>query len=168
MILKVRIDDRLLHGQVAYSWKSALGYHAIVIASDEAANDEMRKATLKLCCPDGVKLATRTIADASVLLMHPKLERMNVFVICHDPKSAYELLLNVKEKPIVNLGGLQKEEGNIRFSKAVYVSERDLAYLDKINDMGYRIEVQEVPTTTLYEYAALKSKVSFTKQKDKH
>lgn len=34
MIVKLRIDDRLLHGQVAYSWKSALSYNAIVIASD--------------------------------------------------------------------------------------------------------------------------------------
>ena len=42
MILKIRIDDRLLHGQVAYSWKSALSYDAIVIVSDSAAKDEMR------------------------------------------------------------------------------------------------------------------------------
>ena len=48
MILKIRIDDRLLHGQVAYSWKSALGYDAIVIVSDSAAKDEMRKTALKL------------------------------------------------------------------------------------------------------------------------
>ena len=60
MILKIRIDDRLLHGQVAYSWKSALSYDAIVIASDSAAKDEVRKMALKLCCPDGVRLATRT------------------------------------------------------------------------------------------------------------
>ena len=40
MILKIRIDDRLLHGQVAYSWKSALSYDAIVIVSDSAAKDE--------------------------------------------------------------------------------------------------------------------------------
>lgn len=43
MIQKIRIDDRLLHGQVAYSWKSALNYEAIVIASDDAASDPIRK-----------------------------------------------------------------------------------------------------------------------------
>ena len=47
MIQLVRIDDRLLHGQVAYSWKSALSYEAIVIANDSATNDEIRKAALE-------------------------------------------------------------------------------------------------------------------------
>ena len=68
MILKIRVDDRLLHGQVAYSWKSALSYDAIVIVSDSAAKDDVRKMALKLCCPDGVKLAVRTVeagADVS-------------------------------------------------------------------------------------------------------
>ena len=62
MIVKLRIDDRLLHGQVAYSWKAKLGYNAIVSVSDAASNDDLRKATIKMCCPDGVKLATRETA----------------------------------------------------------------------------------------------------------
>ena len=87
MILKIRIDDRLLHGQVAYSWKSALSYDAIVIVSDSAAKDEMRKTALKLCCPDGVKLATRTVEAGAELLKNPKLKNMRVFVIAPDPET---------------------------------------------------------------------------------
>ena len=161
MILKVRIDDRLLHGQVAYSWKSALGYNAIVIASDEAAKDEMRKTTIKLCCPDGVKLATRTIEDAAKLLSNPKLDAMKVFVICPDPKSVYELLGKIKERPVVNVGGMQSREDKILFSKAVYVNKVDIDYLDKIKEAGYIIEVQEVPSTSKHEYDSLRNKVSF-------
>ena len=161
MILKIRIDDRLLHGQVAYSWKSALGYHAIVIASDEAAKDEMRKTTIKLCCPDGVKLATRTIDDAAKLLCNPKLDSMKVFVICPNPKSVYELLGQLTERPIINVGGVQSRENTVLFSKAVYVTKEDIEYLDKIKEAGYTIEVQEVPSTTKYEYDSLRNKISF-------
>lgn len=158
MIQKLRIDDRLLHGQVAFSWKSSLGYNAIVIASNEAANDELRKATIKMCCPDGVKLATRTIENAAKLLLNPKLDNMKVFVICPNPKSAYELLSQIKEKPVVNLGGMQSGEGKKMFSKAVYVNEEDLIYLDKINEQGYKIEVQEVPSTALHDFQTLRNK----------
>ncbi|MEG0520796.1 MAG: PTS sugar transporter subunit IIB [Erysipelotrichaceae bacterium] len=163
MILKLRIDDRLLHGQVAYSWKSALSYNAIVIASNEAAKDEMRKTTIKLCCPDGVKLATRSIDDAAILLKNPKLQEMKVFVICPNPKSAYELLKQIGEKPVINLGGMQMENGKKLFSKAVYVSEEDVTYLDKIQSDNYKIEVQEVPSTSVHEYQSLRNKVSFDK-----
>lgn len=98
MILKIRIDDRLLHGQVAYSWKAKLGYNAIVIASNEAANDELRKATIKMCCPDGVKLATRDVEAAVTLLKNDKLKAMKVFVICPNPKTAYEVATKLDEK----------------------------------------------------------------------
>lgn len=43
MIQRIRIDDRLLHGQVAFSWKSELNFDAVVIASDAAANDPVRR-----------------------------------------------------------------------------------------------------------------------------
>ncbi|MFM1654967.1 PTS system mannose/fructose/N-acetylgalactosamine-transporter subunit IIB [Brevibacillus sp. B_LB10_24] len=160
MIVKMRIDDRLLHGQVAYSWKSALSYNAIVIASDEAANDDVRKMALKLCCPDGVKLATRTIEEAAALLKNPKLEPMRVFVICAKPKDAYELLERIEEKPVVNVGGMQMADDKVLLSPAVYVSKEDIEYLDKIQAKGIELEVRQVPSEHAKDYSALKSKLS--------
>ena len=136
MIVKLRIDDRLLHGQVAYSWKSVLSYNAIVIASDAAAADEFRKGVIKMCCPEGVKLATRSVEEAAKLINNPKLE----------------------EKPVVNLGGIQMADGKKLFSKAVYVDEEDLRNLDEIAAAGYTIEVQEVPSTAMAKYADLRKK----------
>lgn len=46
MISMIRMDDRLLHGQVAYAWKADLGYNAVVIASDAASKDEFKKKAL--------------------------------------------------------------------------------------------------------------------------
>ncbi|MFV0552009.1 MAG: PTS sugar transporter subunit IIB [Anaerorhabdus sp.] len=160
MILKIRIDDRLLHGQVAYSWKARLSYDAVVIADNQAANDELRKSTIKMCCPDGVKLAVREITKAQDLLKNEKLKAMKVFVICSNPKSAYELIQGLDEKPIINLGGMQNRAGAEFFSKAVYVTAEDLEYLDKINEMGYQMEVQEVPETSMTEYKTLRAKFS--------
>ncbi len=156
MILKVRIDDRLLHGQVAYSWKARLGYNAIVIVSDLAANDNLRKATLKMCCPDGVKLATRSIEEGIQLLKNEKLKSMKVFVICPDPKTAYEVVTQLEEKPVINLGGMQKKEGAQFFSKAVYMDELDKKYCDLLVDSGFNIEVQEVPETSMSNYKNLR------------
>jgi len=160
MILKIRIDDRLLHGQVAYSWKARLGYNAIVIASNEAANDELRKAALKMCCPPDTKLATRTIEKAAELLRNEQLKNMKVFVICANPQSAYELVKLIEEKPIINLGSIQMHEGAKLFSKAVYLNDEDISYLDKLVNEGYFVEVQEVPETSMQNYESLRAKLS--------
>lgn len=158
MIQMIRIDDRLLHGQVAYSWKSALGYQAIIIACDRAANDNVRKTALKLCTPDGVKLAVRTIDAAAEMLRNPKLDATKVFVICEKPADVQMLLEKIDEKPLINLGGMQKRENTEAFSKAVFLGEADLAALDEISDRGYKIEVRQVPSNTAAAYETLRKK----------
>ncbi|WP_182199760.1 PTS sugar transporter subunit IIB [Paraliobacillus salinarum] len=161
MIVKLRIDDRLLHGQVAYSWRSALSYEAIVIADNNAANDEIRKMALKTSNPDGVRLAIRTVDEAAKLVENPKLQSMKVFVICSNPKSAYELLEQIQEEPVLNVGGMQKYDDKVLFSPAVYVSKEDIEYLDKIQDKGIEIEVRQVPNENAKNYNDLKNKLSF-------
>lgn len=159
MIVKLRIDDRLLHGQVAYSWKSALSYNAIVIASDEVAGDEFRKNVIRMCRPEGVKLATRGITEAAELLNNEKLQNMKVFAVCKSPADANRLLKLIHEKPVVNLGGLQMAEHKRFFSRAVYVDEEDLKNLDEMAAAGYEIEVQEVPSTSKSAYGSLRTKL---------
>ena len=44
MIVNVRVDHRLLHGQVAMAWNQVLGSDCILIANDSVRNDEIRKA----------------------------------------------------------------------------------------------------------------------------
>ncbi|MFB1050037.1 PTS sugar transporter subunit IIB [Paraliobacillus sp. JSM ZJ581] len=161
MIVKLRIDDRLLHGQVAYSWRSALSYEAIVIADDNAANDDIRKMALKTSNPDGVRLAIRSVDEAAKLVENPKLQSMKVFVICSNPKSAYELLEQIKEEPVLNVGGMQKYDDKVLLSPAVYVSKEDIAYLDKIQEKGIEIEVRQVPNENAKNYNDLKKKLSF-------
>ncbi len=160
MIQLVRIDDRLLHGQVAYSWKSALSYEAIVIANDSASNDEIRKAALKMAVPPGVKLAIRSITAAAELVNNPKLEKVKVLVICANPKDVYDLLSLIKEKPKINLGGIQSADDKKMFSRAVYLNSEDIEYLDKIEILGYEIEVRQTPSENIQNYKSLRQKFS--------
>lgn len=145
MISRIRIDDRLLHGQVAYSWKSAIGYEAIVIANDDAATNSIRKSALKMAKPDGVKIAIREVNEAIELLENDLLKKLNVFVICSNPKDAYEVYRQIEETPVITVGGMQKENDKELFSPAVYVNDEDLSYLDQLSELGADIEIKQVP-----------------------
>ena len=61
MIKLLRVDHRLLHGQVVFSWVSALDPDCILVANDDVVKDELRKTTLKLGKPNGVKLVIKTL-----------------------------------------------------------------------------------------------------------
>ena len=158
MIVLVRIDDRLLHGQIALSWKSELSYEAIVIADDAAAKDEFRKNALKIGVPEGVRLAVRSVEEAAKLLKHEKLEKMRVLVVVGSTASAVRLYELMEEKPSLNIGCVQSQAGKKMFSKAVYFEEKDILNLNAIENRGIEIFVQEVPSTVRYRYAELREK----------
>ena len=53
MIKLLRVDHRLLHGQVAFSWTQGLGADCILIANDDVPKNDIRKTTIKLAKPAG-------------------------------------------------------------------------------------------------------------------
>ena len=67
-IVLVRIDDRLIHGQVMTSWLNYTGANKIMIIDDGVAADPFMKSVLKTCVPANVRLATFTIEKAAVRL----------------------------------------------------------------------------------------------------
>ena len=72
MIKLVRLDYRLLHGQVVFSWTGHVGAQRIIVVDDDAANDEMKKSALLLSKPAGVRVNIFTV-DKAIAKM-PKVE----------------------------------------------------------------------------------------------
>ena len=158
MIQNIRIDDRLLHGQVAYSWKSALGYEAIVIVSEDAAANPIRTQALKLAKPDGVKLAVRTIDGAITMLSDARLKDTKVFVVTDTVESALRMYTALEENPTVTLGGIQSKEGKKLFAPAVYLTNEDVEMLDQLVAQGANLEIKQVPVDKTKDYQDLKKK----------
>lgn len=61
MIKVTRIDHRLLHGQVAFTWIKAVGADCILIANDDVASNDLRMAALRMAKPAGVKLVMKSV-----------------------------------------------------------------------------------------------------------
>lgn len=157
MIQLIRIDDRLVHGQVVYSWKASLGYQAIVVADDAASKDELRKKVISMATPKEVKSITTSIEGACELLTNPKLKDVKVFVVVATPRAAYDIIECVGEIVPVNLGGMMMAEGRKKFANAVYLSPDDLGYLDKLAEKGVTIETRQTPSERIQDFQKLRS-----------
>ena len=83
MIKLVRLDYRLLHGQVVFSWTGHVGAQRIIVVDDDAANDEMKKSALLLSKPAGVRVNIFTV-DKAIAKM-PKVEQHGLYQ--HDQPS---------------------------------------------------------------------------------
>ena len=81
MILLTRVDHRLLHGQVAFSWTQGLGADCILIANDDVPTNDLRKTTIKLAKPQGVKLVIKNIEDSIVALQSGVTDKYKLFIV---------------------------------------------------------------------------------------
>ena len=145
MIKLCRIDHRLLHGQVAFTWCNALGANAILIASDEAAGDEIRMATMRLAKPSGVKLVIKSIEDSIKAINSGVTDKYTLMVVIGSPKDAERLTRACDVIKSVNLGGSRIRENTRKLDTAFYITTEDAEYLKKMLDRGLELEIRQVP-----------------------
>lgn len=147
MIKAVRIDHRLVHGQVAFTWTHFLAATRIIVIDDKAANDEFQKMALNMSKPAGVKLNIFTVEKA--LSKMAKVETLNdtIFIIfggTHDAARLIEAYPKIKE---INYGGIAKKEGSNSYGDVVYLNAEEVADTKKILSCGTKIFMQQLPTS---------------------
>ncbi len=103
MITQVRVDDRLIHGQVAVVWTKELNAPLLVVANDEAANNNVMQMTLKMAVPNGMKLLIRSVEDAIELFNDPRGKNKRIFVIVNSVSDANKIAQNVMDIDAVNV-----------------------------------------------------------------
>ena len=140
----VRIDDRLIHGQVVAVWLRALGAERIVIVDDNTSRDEFLREILTLAAPPDVPVEVLGLAEGAVRLREVAPTPEPAIVLVRAPRTA--LLLRQAGVPIevVDLGGLGAGPGRKRIHKTISASEAELADLRELEKLGTRVEIQIV------------------------
>jgi fructoselysine/glucoselysine PTS system EIIB component len=146
MIKLTRIDDRLVHGQVAFTWTPALGIDCLVVANDKVAADDFQKMALGLARPAGAKLLIKSLRDAEQFLNDPKSKPFKILVLVNSVKDAAALAAGVEEIRSVNFGGLRTKEGAQSVSKAISLTTEDISVIRELLQKGLELEVRQVPT----------------------
>ena len=119
-ITALRVDDRLIHGQVAMTWTKQLAVQGIVVANDEAANDNTQKMALKMAVPGGIKSLIKPVDEAIRILNNPKASRMRILVLTRtvairgwrrSVKDALKIRQSVGEIGFLNVGNTGRFDG---------------------------------------------------------
>ena len=144
-IASVRIDDRLIHGQVAMAWTKMLNATVIVVPDDASAADPVLKTAMKAATPIGVRSAIVSVAEAAELLKGPKIKNDRVFVVVRGPEAVVALINAGVEIKKVNVGNMRMEDGKKRVTKEVAANQEDWKYLKEIDGKGIEMVAQWMP-----------------------
>ena len=144
MIELLRVDHRLLHGQVAVSWRSALGVDCILVANDAVPADALRKSVIKMAKPADTKLVIKTIDDSIAAINSGVTDTYRLLIVVESIADAERLCRACGIKRL-NLGGTKAGEHPRAISKVVYVTPDEESILRGLITDGVDVEIQMVP-----------------------
>lgn len=146
MIKLVRLDYRLLHGQVVFSWTGHVGAQRIIVVDDDAANDEMKKSALLLSKPAGVRVNIFTV-DKAIAKM-PKVEQLDekIMMIFGNTAALLKFCQAYPKIKEINYGAVANKPGSKTFDQSVFLTPEEQADTQKLLDMGIKIYSQQTPT----------------------
>ncbi|EJS95925.1 PTS mannose transporter subunit IIAB [Pectobacterium wasabiae] len=141
-----RIDDRLIHGQVATRWTKETNVSRIIVVSDEVAADHVRKTLLTQVAPPGVTAHVVDVAKAVRVYDNPKYAADRVMLLFTNPTDVLTLIENGVKIPSVNIGGMAFKQGKTQVNNAVSIDEKDIVAFRELDKRGIELEVRKVST----------------------
>ncbi len=136
----LRIDDRLIHGQVIVGWLPEIKPENLVVVNDNVAEDAMRQDLMSLSVPPDVELefySTSDITDEDV--------NDSSFILVSSPKDAWECLQKGIKPEKFNVGGMHSKDGKEEIFEALHVDDEDRKYFDLIIKSGVEPIFQPTP-----------------------
>ena len=144
-IVHIRVDDRLIHGQVATRWATGLKVNRIMVIDDKVAANELEKSVLRMAAPSGVNTSILDVEKAVNNIKNGNYQEQRVLVVIKTPEVAVQLLkagLNLKE---VNIGNLSNRPNTVQIKKSVSLSESERKAVDFLIEKGVEVTAQMVP-----------------------
>ena len=144
-IENARVDERLIHGQVAMVWTNTIGATRIIVVNNEAVNDESIIAALKISKPAGVKLSILSKEKAIDKFKDGIYDEDKVFLITKNIQDMNDIIEGGINIESVNIGNLAKKEDAIQIKKSVHLTKNDISLIKNMIENGIKVTAQMIP-----------------------
>lgn len=147
MIKLLRIDDRLIHGQVAMGWTKFVGADLIIVIDDESATNKMKKMILTLAKPAGVDLLIETEENFKAIFNEIKDRKAMIVAASPIVFNNVSDVLETDKLRKINLGGIRYKEGKERINECISLSEDEKIAINDLKVKGYEFYIKATPTS---------------------
>ena len=135
-INNIRIDDRLIHGQVATMWSNKLGVTRLMVVNDNVAKNDLQKQVLRMAVPAGISSSIITEETAISNIKNGKYEGQNVLMIVKSPVD-----LEIKR---INVGNMSNRNNTTVLRPNISVTDEERSAFEKL--LSLDIEITTIMT----------------------
>ncbi|MCF0108644.1 MAG: PTS N-acetylgalactosamine transporter subunit IIB [Erysipelotrichaceae bacterium] len=143
-IVLTRIDNRLIHGQVATQWCGSVGANLLLVANDVVAEDSLRQGLMKMAAPGYAQVRFFSI-EKTIGIIGKAAERQKIAIICETPQDVLRLVEGGVPITKVNIGNMHMAEGKRQVATSVAVNDDDVETFRKLMQAGVELEIRRVP-----------------------
>lgn len=142
----LRIDDRLIHGQVAITWAKDTRISRIIVVSDEVAANPIQKALLSQAAPPDVKANVVTLDKLIEVYFHPIFMNVKVMLLFTNPADVVTAYENGVYFNTVNIGGMKFTDGKQMVTHFISVDQTDIDAFKTLDKQDIELEIRKVPS----------------------
>ena len=144
-LVQVRIDDRLIHGQVVVGWRSTLNPERIILCSDEVANSDWQKTIYMSAVPEDLKASVLTLNE-TINLFKDTGKNERILLLVDTPESIVALVNAGVDIKTVNVGGMHFRPGKNQIAPFIFVDENDVKNFRILYDNQIEFDGRDVPS----------------------
>ena len=141
----VRIDDRLIHGQVVLGWARVLRPDRIVLANDRVAANSWERKFFTASVPTHIKVSFLTLDETTVELLNNLYRTESVFIIFESIEDVYTIVQKGVQLGEVNVGGVHYRPGAEEILPYVFLTPDDRHLLRELVKQGIKLTAQDIP-----------------------
>jgi PTS system mannose-specific IIB component len=158
-IKHLRIDNRLVHGQVTVAWVGYVGVDHIVVANDEVANDELQRLLLPQAAR-GVRTSVVSVADAITHCLSPDAAGENIMILAKWCADALELVEGGVRPEVINVGNQAPKPGAkfTMVTRSISVTPEDAVAYRKMAEIVGGLTSQMMPKDKPVDFLKLMEK----------
>ncbi|MGL1862291.1 MAG: PTS sugar transporter subunit IIB [Pseudodesulfovibrio sp.] len=142
----VRIDNRLIHGQIIETWIPYTGAKIVIVADDALAADDLQQEIMSLAIPQTVESIFVSIeglaAEVEKIGSDNSSSILVLFSNCPDAKRAFECGFGFE---VLNIGNVHYSPGKKQISPSVALSDDDESCLKLLSKKGVELDFRCVP-----------------------
>lgn len=157
-IAAVRIDTRLLHGQVATAWTKQIAPDRIIVVSDGVAHDQLRKTMIEQAAPPGVPANVVPIKKMIEVSKDPRFGATKVFLLFENPQDLLKAIEGGVDIKKANIGSMAHSVGKVVVTNAIAMGEDDVKTIEAIRAKGVELEARKVPADASEDIDAMLKK----------
>lgn len=144
-ITAVRIDGRLIHGQVANLWAPSIGATRIMVVDNLVSESDIEKSGLRMACPPGTKLSVLPIDKAAKNISDGRYDSQKVFIVVKKPDVLLELVKKGVPISHINVGNMSQTTETKHLNKSINVTDKDIEIFKMLKAEGIKLTNQMVP-----------------------